>query len=76
MMTEGERERIKLLASMLGNLCVATIVAGILVPFVGYLYGSAIIETNGWWFMIAVVWLLVSAALYLWARSVIGRLDQ
>jgi hypothetical protein len=47
-------ERTKLIATPLNNLGVATVAGGILAPSIGYFYGSAALNTGGWWFMIAV----------------------
>jgi hypothetical protein len=67
-------ERTKLLASGLNNLAVATLASGILAPIIGFLYGSTIGDTHGWWFMIGVVWLLSGAGLHFLAWIALGRL--
>jgi hypothetical protein len=73
-MSKSEEERIKLLASVLSNLSVTTFAAGIIAPIVSFFYGVPGSNTDGWWFMIGVVWLLAGSALYLLAWTVLGRL--
>ena len=61
-------------ATVLNNLGVATIAGGILAPSIGYFYGSAALNTGGWWLMIAVAWFLIGAGLNIMAWAVLGRL--
>lgn len=67
-------ERIKLAATALNNLGVATLATGIVAPAIGFLYGTANPETHGWWLLIGVAWLLAGAALHFMAQIVLGRL--
>jgi hypothetical protein len=57
-----QNERTKLLATALNNVCVATIVTGIIAAIVGFLYGSPSAAVSAWWWLIAAAWLLSAPA--------------
>jgi len=67
-------ERTKLLATALNNIAVATVVTAIVAPTAGVLYGSVAAGANGWWFLIALVWLLAGIGLHISAHAVLSRL--
>ena len=73
-MTLVHNERTKLLATALNNLGVATVATGIIAPAIGFLYGSEAMQTNGWWLLIGVAWLLAGSSLHFLAWIVLGRL--
>jgi hypothetical protein len=67
-------ERVKMIATALNNLGVATIAGGILAPTIGYLYGSSALQTGGWWFTIGVAWFLVGGGLCFFGWLALGWL--
>ena len=69
-------ERIKLLATALNYMAVATIVTATVAPFVSFLYGLPSVATNGWWLLIGLAWLLVGLALHVVAQLILGRLRR
>jgi len=75
-MSLAYNERIKLLATALSNMAVATVVTAIIAPVVGFLYGSPTATATRWWWLIGVVWLLVGVGLHIAAQVVVGRLRQ
>jgi hypothetical protein len=66
-------ERLKLLATAFSNLAVATVVAAVIIPAVGTIYGATSAPT-GHWYLWAVAWLLIGSMLHLLAQAVLGRL--
>lgn len=72
-MSQVHNERVKLTASALNNIAVATVVTAIIVPIVGWLYGASVAATPVFWLIMA-AWLVVGVALHVIAQGVLGRL--
>jgi len=69
-------ERMKLLATGLNNLAVATLVAGILAPIAGVLYGTSSASGNRGWLLVTLIWLCAGFGLHVLGRIVLGRLRE
>jgi hypothetical protein len=67
-------ERVKLVATALSNIGVATVVTAIIAPIVGFLYGSPTAAASRWWWLIAVAWFVAGVGLHVIAQAVLGRL--
>lgn len=67
-------ERIKLLATALNNMAVATIITAIVGPIVGILNGSPGATITAWWVFSGVLWFLAGIGLHLVGRGALGRL--
>ena len=70
-----QNERIKLTATALNNVAVATIVTALIAPAASFLYGTANLAAGHWWLVIGVAWLTGGVALHLAARWVLGSLQ-
>ena len=68
-----QNERIKLLATALNNVGVATIVTALIAPAAAFLYGSGHAST-GHWGLIGAAWLVGGVTLHLLAQLVVGKL--
>jgi hypothetical protein len=68
-------ERIKLFATALNNLAVATMAAAIIAPVAGILYGSTAVAST-WWPLLALAWISVGIGLHIGAQRVLGRLKE
>jgi hypothetical protein len=69
-------ERIKLFASALNHVAVATIVTAIVVPSISFLYNPPWPMGNHWWLFAGAVWLGVGTGLHVMAIIVLGRLTS
>lgn len=69
-----QNERIKLTATALNNIAVATIVTALIAPAAGFLYGTANPAAGHWWLAVGFAWLTGGAALHLAARWTLGGL--
>ncbi len=67
-----ENERMKLLATALNNLGVATIVTGVVAPIAANLYGHGAISSDTTAILIGIVWLFTGVGLHLVAQTVLG----
>ena len=67
-------ERIKLLATALNNMAVATVITAVLGPIVGILNGSPGPAITAWWVAGGILWLLAGIGLHLVAQGALGRL--
>jgi hypothetical protein len=70
-----ENERIKLTATALNNIGVATFVTALVAPAVSFLYGAFIPGPHGWWLLIALGWCAAGIVLHFLARGILGRLQ-
>ena len=68
-----QNERIKLLATALNNVGVATVVTALIAPAATFLYGSGHAATNYWW-LIGTAWLAAGLILHVIAQLILGRL--
>jgi hypothetical protein len=72
-----DNERTKLLANALDRASTACFTVGIVTPVAGYFYGiidlNAAIERR-WPLSAFLGWLILSVALHLWARRILGGL--
>ena len=68
-------ERIKLTATALNNVAVATIVTALIAPAASFLYGTANPAAGHWWLVIGLAWLTGGGALHLAARWMLGSLE-
>jgi hypothetical protein len=73
-MSLTHNERIKLLATALNNMAVATVITAVVGPFVGLLNGSQAAAVGAWWAFSGALWFLAGIALHLGAQMVLGRL--
>lgn len=67
-------ERLRLVATFLNNIGVATIVTAIIAPAVSFLYGVGNLSPNRWWLLIAFAWFLVGLGLRRLASFALGGL--
>lgn len=75
-MNAVRNERVKLFANLFNALAVALITIGIIGPIIAAAYGTLIIDTGGWWFLIGVVWILGAIALHSIGSIALGSLRQ
>ena len=69
-------ERIKLLATALNNMAVATVVTAVVGPTVGILNGTPGAAITAWWVLSGVLWFLAGIGLHLLGQGVLGRLKR
>jgi len=69
-------ERIKLVATALNNVGIATIVTALIVPGVSSVYNPSWPLPSHWWLAVAGVWLVAGISLHLLAIATLGRLAQ
>jgi hypothetical protein len=67
-------ERIKLLATALNNMAVATFITAVIAPIVALFNGSNGVAVTIWWTFGSALWILAGAGLHLAAQGVLGRL--
>ena len=67
-------ERLKLLATALNNMAVATIITAVIAPVVTLFNGSTGTAVTIWWAFGSAVWILAGLGLHLAAQGVLGRL--
>ena len=65
--------RVKLTATALNNCAIATIVAGLIVPVVGYAYGLANVPVSPLWWLTGLAWLVSGISLHIGGRMILGR---
>lgn len=68
-----QNERIKLLATALNNVAVATLVTALITPAATFLYGSGHASTS-YWQLAGAAWLSAGVTLHLIAQVILGRL--
>lgn len=56
-----QNERVKLLATALNNVAVATVVTALIAPAAAFLYGSGHASTNYWW-RVGAAWFVIGSA--------------
>jgi hypothetical protein len=69
-------ERIKLLATALNNMAVATIITAIVGPTVGILNGASSAAITAWWVLSGALWFLAGIGLHLVGLGALGRLKS
>ena len=71
-----QNERIKLFATAVNNIGVATVVTAFVTPIVGFLYSPPSATVTAWWPLIGLAWLLVGLCLHVFAQLALGRLQE
>lgn len=75
-MSKIDDERLKLLATGLNNMAVATVATTILAPVAGFLYGAPVNFANPWWWVIALGFFVLGIGLHFVASQwVLTRLQ-
>jgi hypothetical protein len=67
-------DRIRLFATLLNNIAVATIVTSIIAPAVSYFYGVGGLSPDRTWLLIALDWITLGLGLHSAALFVLGSL--
>ncbi len=67
-------ERIKLLATALNNMAVATVITAVVGPTVGILNGVSSPAITAWWVLSGLLWFLAGIGLHLVGQGALGRL--
>jgi len=67
-------ERLRLFATFLNNIGVATIVTSIIAPAVSFFYGVGNLVPTRWWILIGFAWFLLGIVLHTAAIAILGNL--